>query len=98
MATTRPLIVLHPKYVDEIKSHPHLDFELATKKVGYTIFVTLTFQNIAMDTTLTLTEFLREPNCRFRGIPPRRCFKGNPGHSANQANPSTRYANRTFRW
>ncbi|OKP11796.1 Fumitremorgin C monooxygenase [Penicillium subrubescens] len=32
MATTRPLIVLHPKYVDEIKSHPHLDFELATKK------------------------------------------------------------------
>jgi hypothetical protein len=46
---------LHPKYVDEIKSHPHLDFELATKKVGYTIFVTSTSRNIDMDTTLTLT-------------------------------------------
>lgn len=33
MAMTRPLIVLHPKYVDEIKSHPHLDFEGATHKV-----------------------------------------------------------------
>lgn len=51
MATTRPLIVLHPKYVDEIKNHPHLDFELATKKVGYTIFVTSTSQNIDMDRT-----------------------------------------------
>jgi hypothetical protein len=55
MATTRPLIVLHPKYVDEIKSHPHLDFELATKKVGYTIFVTSISQNIDIDTTLTIT-------------------------------------------
>ncbi|KAJ5564247.1 hypothetical protein N7513_000489 [Penicillium frequentans] len=32
MAPTRPLIVLHPKYIDEIKSHPHLDFEGATQK------------------------------------------------------------------
>jgi hypothetical protein len=33
MGATRPLIVLHPKYIDEIKSHPHLDFEGATQKV-----------------------------------------------------------------
>lgn len=33
MAPTRPLIVLHPKYIDEIKSHPHLDFDGATQKV-----------------------------------------------------------------
>lgn len=33
MAPTRPLIVLHPKYIDEIKSHPHLDFDSATQKV-----------------------------------------------------------------
>ncbi|KAJ5809501.1 uncharacterized protein N7503_001719 [Penicillium pulvis] len=32
MAPTRPLIVLHPKYIDEIKSHPHLDFDGATQK------------------------------------------------------------------
>ncbi|KAJ5655869.1 hypothetical protein N7507_007819 [Penicillium longicatenatum] len=32
MAPTRPLIVLHPKYIDEIKSHPHLDFDGATRK------------------------------------------------------------------
>jgi hypothetical protein len=49
MATTRPLIVLHPKYVDEIKSHPHLDFELATKKVGYTIFITSIAQNMGTE-------------------------------------------------
>ncbi|KAJ5949197.1 hypothetical protein N7454_000781 [Penicillium verhagenii] len=32
MAPARPLIVLHPKYIDEIKSHPHLDFEGALRK------------------------------------------------------------------
>ncbi|KAJ5670050.1 uncharacterized protein N7477_005413 [Penicillium maclennaniae] len=32
MGSTRPLIVLHPKYIDEIKSHPHLNFEGATRK------------------------------------------------------------------
>ncbi|KAJ5142256.1 uncharacterized protein N7443_006975 [Penicillium atrosanguineum] len=32
MGSTRPLIVLHPKYIDEIKSHPHLSFEGATRK------------------------------------------------------------------
>lgn len=39
MAATRPLIVLHPKYVDEIKSHPHLDFEAATKKVRSSLYL-----------------------------------------------------------
>ncbi|KAJ5662701.1 hypothetical protein N7462_011627 [Penicillium macrosclerotiorum] len=29
---TQPLIVLDPKYIDEIKSHPHLDFQRATTK------------------------------------------------------------------
>lgn len=33
IAAPRPLIVLHPKYVDEIKSHPYLDFEGAVRKV-----------------------------------------------------------------
>ncbi|KAJ5745766.1 hypothetical protein N7520_010948 [Penicillium odoratum] len=32
MASTRPLIILHPKYIDEIKSHPHLNFEGASQK------------------------------------------------------------------
>lgn len=32
MAATRPLIVLHPRYMDEVKSNPHLDFELANRK------------------------------------------------------------------
>ncbi|KAJ5884561.1 hypothetical protein N7504_012133 [Penicillium tannophilum] len=35
MAPTRPLIVLHPKYIDEIKSHPHLDFDGATQKLFF---------------------------------------------------------------
>ncbi|KAJ5160792.1 uncharacterized protein N7482_007796 [Penicillium canariense] len=38
MATSSPLIVLHPKYVDEIKGHPYLEFETASKKVGRIIF------------------------------------------------------------
>lgn len=33
MGATKPLIVLHPKYIDEIKSHPYLSFEGANRKV-----------------------------------------------------------------
>ncbi|KAJ5703643.1 hypothetical protein N7493_011568 [Penicillium malachiteum] len=32
MGSTKSLIILHPKYIDEIKNHPHLDFERATEK------------------------------------------------------------------
>ncbi|KAJ5815383.1 hypothetical protein N7474_007160 [Penicillium riverlandense] len=32
MGATRPLIILHPRYMDEIKSHPNLDFEGANRK------------------------------------------------------------------
>ncbi|KAJ5179836.1 hypothetical protein N7492_003046 [Penicillium capsulatum] len=35
MAPTGPLIVLHPKYVDEIKNHPYLDFEQFVRKVTF---------------------------------------------------------------
>jgi tetrahydromethanopterin S-methyltransferase subunit G len=28
------MIVLHPKYIDEIKSHPDMSFADAVKKVG----------------------------------------------------------------
>ncbi|KAJ5987871.1 hypothetical protein N7481_003081 [Penicillium waksmanii] len=28
----RPLVVLHPKYIDEIKNHPHLDFQGAVER------------------------------------------------------------------
>ncbi|KAJ5653715.1 hypothetical protein N7490_000718 [Penicillium lividum] len=37
MASTRPLIILHPKYIDEIKSHPHLNFEGASQTVRIAI-------------------------------------------------------------
>ncbi|KAJ5286667.1 hypothetical protein N7478_002353 [Penicillium angulare] len=32
MGGIRPLIILHPKYIDEIKSHPYLSFEGATRQ------------------------------------------------------------------
>ncbi|KAJ5908862.1 hypothetical protein N7495_001544 [Penicillium taxi] len=35
MAASRPLILLHPKYIEEIKSHPHLDFDGATRKTFF---------------------------------------------------------------
>lgn len=33
MFTAGPTIVLHPRYVDELKNHPHLDFGEAVRKV-----------------------------------------------------------------
>jgi hypothetical protein len=33
MGASRPLIILHPRYMDEIKSHPNLDFGGANRKV-----------------------------------------------------------------
>ncbi|KAJ5585495.1 uncharacterized protein N7459_005295 [Penicillium hispanicum] len=32
MASTRPMIILHPKYIDEIKNHPYLTFTGAAEK------------------------------------------------------------------
>ncbi|KAJ5627427.1 hypothetical protein N7528_004854 [Penicillium herquei] len=32
MGSTKSLIILHPKYIDEIKNHPHLDFARAIEK------------------------------------------------------------------
>jgi hypothetical protein len=34
MFSHSPMIVLHPRYLDEIKSHPHLSFDEANKKVS----------------------------------------------------------------
>jgi hypothetical protein len=33
MFSHSPMIVLHPRYMDELKSHPDLDFNEANKKV-----------------------------------------------------------------
>ncbi|KAJ5779084.1 hypothetical protein N7457_006804 [Penicillium paradoxum] len=35
MGATRPMVVLHPKFVDEIKNHPDLSFEDAIKKTFF---------------------------------------------------------------
>lgn len=35
IGATSPIVVLHPKFVDEIKSHPDLSFEDSIKKAGY---------------------------------------------------------------
>ncbi|CAI7672189.1 unnamed protein product [Penicillium manginii] len=32
LISVRPLIILHPKYIDEIKNHPHLDFQGAVER------------------------------------------------------------------
>lgn len=34
MSAIRPLVVLHPKYIDEVKNHPDLDFQGAVGRVG----------------------------------------------------------------
>ena len=34
MGSTQPLIVMHPKYIDEIKNHPDLSFTDAIKRVS----------------------------------------------------------------
>lgn len=35
IGATNPIVVLHPKFVDEIKNHPDLSFEDSIKKAGY---------------------------------------------------------------
>lgn len=35
IGATSPIVVLHPKFVDEIKSNPDLSFDDSIKKVGY---------------------------------------------------------------
>ncbi|CAI7650500.1 unnamed protein product [Penicillium pancosmium] len=32
LISERPLVILHPKYIDEIKNHPHLDFQGAIER------------------------------------------------------------------
>ncbi|CEJ61823.1 hypothetical protein PMG11_10340 [Penicillium brasilianum] len=78
MATTRPLIVLHPKYVDEIKSHPHLSFELATKKnffedriAGFEAFHPAGASSVILDTVrIKLTQALGMSNTASSEVDP----------------------------
>jgi hypothetical protein len=35
IGATSPMVVLHPKFVDEIKNNPDLSFEDSIKKAGY---------------------------------------------------------------
>lgn len=35
IGATSPIVVLHPKFVDEIKSNPDLSFDDSIKKAGY---------------------------------------------------------------
>jgi hypothetical protein len=39
MFAFRPVIVLHPRYLEELKSHPQLDFEAATRTVLSSFFL-----------------------------------------------------------
>ncbi|OJJ45420.1 hypothetical protein ASPZODRAFT_99457 [Penicilliopsis zonata CBS 506.65] len=56
MATFRPVIVLHPKYMEELKSHPDLSFEEAMNKAffggkypGFDVFAPIDHENILLD-------------------------------------------------
>ncbi|KAF4201487.1 hypothetical protein CNMCM8927_001473 [Aspergillus lentulus] len=56
MFSHSPMIVLHPRYLDEIKSHPRLSFDEANKKAffgakipGFEPFEGLDKENIALD-------------------------------------------------
>lgn len=59
------MIVLHPKYIDEIKNHPDLSFDDAIKKASPESTGNLESINVLID----FIDLFLQPHCWLRAVP-----------------------------